>query len=357
MPGGKKVNILLLSIYRNGGIRILFEYAKHLNNDGYDVRIYHTLLPYKQLEKESIYRYLKRIKEKIHYLLHNRSYLKKYNYTGIRTQLVPCISNMYVRKADVTIFTYWPIAYRLLKTFAAKKKIIYLIQAYETWEASLKRVHDTYNMGFTNIVTSRFLQNLIKEKSGADSEIILNGIDFQKYKNVDKVFGKGQITIGFIDYRVEFKGTKDVIDALDSIHLEYNDKINVVTFKSEVSMYPREYIEYFDNPSDDTIINLYCKCDIFISASYEEGFYLVPAEAMACKCANISTDVGAVKEYAEDGKSILFFKPGDVKTLTEKIKYLIDNPEELKRISMEGYKSVMEKLNWHSSIEKLEKLF
>ena len=53
MQGKKKINILLLSIYRNGGIRILFEYAKYLKNFGYDVRIYHTLKPYRQSENES----------------------------------------------------------------------------------------------------------------------------------------------------------------------------------------------------------------------------------------------------------------------------------------------------------------
>lgn len=357
MQGKKKINILLLSIYRNGGIRILFEYAKYLKKSGYDVRIYHTLKPYRQSENESIIRYLKRIKEKIHYLLHNGSYLKKYDYKGIRTQLVPCISDLFVRKSDVTIFTYWPIAYKLKKTFASKGVIIYLIQAYETWEASLEMLHETYRMGFVNVVTSEFLKNLLKEKSGVDSEVIMNGIDFEKYKNENKIFNKEKITIGFIDYRVEFKGTKDIISALDLIHDEYKDKIRVISFKSEVSKYPREYIEYFDNPNDETIIDIYCRCDIFISASYEEGFYLVPAEAMACKCACISTNVGAVSEYAEDGKSILFFKPGDVETLKNKIKYLIDNPEELKRISLNGYNSVREKLDWEKSVEKLISLF
>ncbi len=357
MKGQKKINIMLLSIYRNGGIRILFEYAKLLNKDGFDVRIYHTLVPYRQSENESIIRYLKRIKEKIHYLIHNKTYLKKYNYTGIRTQLVPCIKNLFVRKADITVFTYWPIAYALEKTYAAEGKIIYLIQAYETWDASLKMLHNTYKMGFTNVVTSKFLKNLIKEKSGADSEIVLNGIDFDKYKNENKVFGKNKITIGFIDYRVKFKGTKDIISALDKINVDYKGKINVVTFKSEETLYPRDYIDYYDNPDDDTIVNLYCRSDIFISASYEEGFYLVPAEAMACKCANISTNVGALKEYAEDGKSILFFKPGDVETLIEKIRYLLDNPDELKRISLEGFASVTEKLKWEKSVEKLKKFF
>jgi len=357
MQNTKKINILLLSIYRNGAIRILFEYAKYLSRDGYDVCIYHTLLPYKQSENEGLIKYLKRIKEKFHYLFNNKNYLNKYNLENLKIKLVPFISDFFVRKSDVTIFTYWPIAYKLLKTSAVQGRILYLIQAYEIWDASLKLLHNTYKLGFTNIVTSDFLKNLIKEKADAGSTVILNGIDFEKYKNDTKVFHKEIITIGFIDYRVKFKGTEDIVKALDKIYPDYKSKINILALNDGESFYLRDYINYVNQPDDNAIIDFYCKCDIFISASYEEGFYLVPAEAMACKCANISTNVGALREYSTDGESVLLFEPGDIKSLEEKIRYLLDNTEELEKISLKGYNEVRNKLNWKESIEKIKKLF
>lgn len=68
---------------------------------------------------------------------------------------------------------------------------------------------------------------------------------------------------------------------------------------------------------------LYKTADIFVMPSYSESFPFVLLEAAAAGLALLSTPVGAIREVYCEGDNILFFSPGDVKTLTEKLTTLI----------------------------------
>lgn len=74
--------------------------------------------------------------------------------------------------------------------------------------------------------------------------------------------------------------------------------------------------------------------DILVLPSYWEGMPVSVIEAMSHGQAVIATDVGALPEMIGSENLI---KPGDVKTLTEKIRFLIDNPSELLKRKKENY--------------------
>lgn len=352
----KRVNILLYNIFRTGGVRILLEYAKRLNEAGFDVVVYHSLLPYKHYRKENIRKYFKKIREKIYFLSLRKEYLEKYNSISLKIKLIPYLSECFFKKNDYFIFSYWPIAYALQRSGFDKRKIIYLIQAYERWDADLELLDNTYKMGFINIVTSNFLKNLIKEKAGADSAVIHDGIDFSVFKPVNKKNKNTKIIdICFINYTVKFKGTEIILNALDKIYNKYKDAVNIYSMTNTVTEQKQDYIQYIFNPNDNEIAEIMSMCDIFISASSEEGFYLVPAEAMACDCLSLTTPVGAVPDYSSDGVSAVYFEPGNVNQLVEKLEYLLNNIDVLKTISHNGFKEIREKLSWDKSVNQLIK--
>ena len=118
------------------------------------------------------------------------------------------------------------------------------------------------------------------------------------------------------------------------------------------------YINFTVNPSDAIIKKLYSESDIFLFTSTEEGFALPPAEAMACKCAVVTTKVGAVSEYSRHMESAIHVEPKNEEDLYNGVKYLLDNIGEWRKISMNGYYSVKSKLDcWDDSTNKLENLF
>lgn len=349
-----KVNIYLFTLQRTGGIRILLEYGMRLQKIGYDVFIYYSLFPYKHYKRESIIRYLRRFRESIFYLTHKEYLLDKYNNINVKLKFAPKISNLFIRKSDFHLFSYWPIAYKLNRMKIDKTKICYLIQAYEIWDSDIDLLHKTYSLGFINCVTSRFLADLIYEKTGAKSEILFNGIDYEIFRQKDITNEKGIITIGFVYYDNYFKGTGVIISALDIIHREFPEKVRIICLSNTYVKDKRDFIKYVYNPDDNQISTIYSQCDIFISASIEEGFYLVPAEVMACGTLSLTTPVGAVPDYSEDNQSAIYFEQGNVQDLVNKLKYLLANEKEIKRISNNGFNKIREVLSWEKSINKLK---
>src|SRR3546814_17749375 len=60
------------------------------------------------------------------------------------------------------------------------------------------------------------------------------------------------------------------------------------------------------------------------SSDLGEGWHLPPAEAMACGCAVVSTDIPGVFDYALEGTTALLAPPGDSATLADRLTELLD---------------------------------
>lgn len=80
-------------------------------------------------------------------------------------------------------------------------------------------------------------------------------------------------------------------------------------------------------------LNLFREASIFVLPSHFENFPLVVLEAAAAGQAIITTRVGAVPEFFEDGVSAIFVDIGDATQLAEAISRLIRNPDERTRLA------------------------
>ena len=100
----------------------------------------------------------------------------------------------------------------------------------------------------------------------------------------------------------------------------------------------------------------YKKSSIFVLSSRIEGFPNVLCEAMAYGCACVSFDCSAgPNEIITDKVDGYLVKNGDVDALSEKMDFLIKNPEERRRIGNEAMK-ISERLNIDSIMSKWDKV-
>jgi glycosyltransferase involved in cell wall biosynthesis len=111
-------------------------------------------------------------------------------------------------------------------------------------------------------------------------------------------------------------------------------------------------VGYQENPhSYYTLMNLFC------ITSSQEGFGLVAAEAMLHKLPVIATKVGGLQDIVVDGETGFLVPPFSPEIIAEKIKYLIDNPEERKIMGEKGFQRAMENYTAERYCREVEDLY
>jgi glycosyltransferase involved in cell wall biosynthesis len=83
---------------------------------------------------------------------------------------------------------------------------------------------------------------------------------------------------------------------------------------------------------------------------------LPPAEAMSCKCALAGYKSGAVPIFAEHMTTAMLAESGNQDELLKCVQYLLNDLNELKRISENGSEKIRKLLNWDDSVNLFEKL-
>ena len=98
-----------------------------------------------------------------------------------------------------------------------------------------------------------------------------------------------------------------------------------------------EFLEYVD---ENKLKQLYSDCTVFIAPSIYESFGIIFLEAMNAAKPVIGTLTGGIPEVVESGKTGFLVEPGNEKELLGKIIYLLDNPEECKKMGENGRKRI-----------------
>jgi len=109
-------------------------------------------------------------------------------------------------------------------------------------------------------------------------------------------------------------------------------------------------------PFDD-LRRLYTAADIFVLPSITEAAPQSVIEAMSSGKPVIGTKVGAVPTQIIDGQSGFVIDPGNDGDLSEKIIFLIDNPDEIRRMGAYARKLAEEEADWSKITTKLLQVY
>lgn len=352
-----KINFITPDISRTGAIRVIIEYANRLSGRGHEVLILYPFLPLNYRHGGNFLKSLRFIRKVLRFVLGQDDLLNKselFESNDFTVKQIPFINSFFIPNADAIITSFWPIATKIGEFDKSKGEKIYFLQANESSFISAEKwVRKSFELPFHYLSVSNYNRDVIRSKYGVEAEVIQNGINFSVFYNDSKDFNKQTLNISFINNLNPIKKIELIVEAIKKVKQHYNN----ITFTSFGECRPDnlpDFVNYYKNPDDKTIREIYCNSDIFIMSSKEEACPLSPGEAMACKCAVISTPVGGLVDYAIDNETVLFVEHGNSESIFNGISRLIEDKKFREKISLGGYNYVRENLRWDDAVDKFE---
>lgn len=329
-----------------GGYKMVYDYANKLADDGFDVAIFYdnSLVMSKYNIPEFIKRFLinKRTKKSPVWYELNSNIEKK---SSRDKNIAPFFNSV-----DIAIATGAGTV-NLVKKFFKKSKKVYFIQDFETdktgesWSNSAEEVYATYNAGLINITVSKWLKEIVDQKSNKQTIYVRNPLDTNKYKAVMPINKRNKNIIGMLYHDRPRKGCKYTLEAIKKARDKFpNIKLIMFGACPPPKNLP-EWITYYENASQEQVVQIYNSISIFASGPIKEGFGLTSLEAMACGAALVSSDNLGAMEYAMDGKNALLSPVKDVEGMKVNIEKLLEDDEKRIKLANEGIKTAS-KYSW-----------
>jgi glycosyltransferase involved in cell wall biosynthesis len=97
--------------------------------------------------------------------------------------------------------------------------------------------------------------------------------------------------------------------------------------------------------------------DIFVLPSFAEGLPVVLMEALAARCAVVTTRIAGIPELVRDGETGLIVAPGEAGALARALRRLLDDPALRQRLAEAGRAAVQAEFNLAREPAKLARLF
>jgi glycosyltransferase involved in cell wall biosynthesis len=221
---------------------------------------------------------------------------------------------------------------------------------------SLKYVNWYYGKcTFLSAPSKSVFDEMMKFGFKKNHEVISNPIDTEAYGlgadyEKEKLKNKFGISDKTVVYAGRFAPEKD-IDVIIRAMALVKEKIPSVTLamaghgaslgdikKLAIDLGIEKNIKFQGTLNRFDLADLYRASEIFAITSTSETQSMTLIQAMACGVATIGVRARALPEYLK-GNGIIV-EPGDYKTLAEKIIYLLENPEDRKRMGECGFKFV-----------------
>jgi glycosyltransferase involved in cell wall biosynthesis len=139
--------------------------------------------------------------------------------------------------------------------------------------------------------------------------VIPNAVDHDIHRVLRPINERGP-RVAMLHSPLLVKGAREGILALEQAR-KLMPKLEAVLFG--VQARPEdlpEWIEYRENPPRTELVDdVYNRSAVFLCSGKREGFHLPSLEAMACGCVLVSSNVGAVREFAEHEVTALLSPP------------------------------------------------
>jgi glycosyltransferase involved in cell wall biosynthesis len=255
---------------------------------------------------------------------------------------------------DALIVYDWTTALRAAALPERCGRKFYLIQADESLlGVPERRARAAYQLPYELIVVSSWLKARMRDRYAQDAAgPVLNGIDFRQFHDTGGDSSRSR-RVGMIYWSAPYKASRDGLQALAGAREHFRD-LEVILFGRDVpDRRLPDYARFHYDPPQDTLRDLYSSCGVWLSPSLIEGGGMPVQEAMACGCAVVATDVGAVRDFGRPGDNLLVVPPGDVPAMSRPIISLLED-KRLREQLAAAAKADIRRYTWERATDQFE---
>ena len=274
-----------------------------------------------------------------------------------RVRWVPRWRASGLREADVLLATAWQSAPVVANADARCGGKFYLVQHYESlYHGRPDAVDETYRLPLRKIVISTWLRDVMREKFGADADVLVTPVDQRLFHPVPDIPHGDTVRVLMLHHDYAWKGVADGMEAVARARAAGAELV-LVGFGVKPPRRPLPYDEFHENPPQETLARLYSSCEIYLCPSWDEGLGMPAMEAMACGAALVTYDNGGCRDYARDGDTALVARRRDVDDLAAKLARLVNDGTLRRRVAESGRELVTRSFDWAAAVRQLERLF
>jgi len=206
------------------------------------------------------------------------------------------------------------------------------------------------------------------EKNNPNVEVIKNFPDLDKFRNLTKEPKNSKIfNLIYVGGITKERGIIQLVQAMDYLP-EYVRPILIGKFsppeleKEVKDLESFKKVDYLGWVPFDKIPSYLVQADVGIICFLSEPNHIDSNpnklfEYMAAGLPVIASNFPLWKEIIEGNKCGICVNPLDPKEIAKAVEYLIEHPEEAKKMGENGRKAVLEKYNWENESKKLSKIY
>lgn len=229
------------------------------------------------------------------------------------------------------------------------------VQRLETRRNSFKNF--IYRNAAVCIGASRAIEKYFKEIGCKKVEVVPNGIDLERYKNLARKPHAGFVVMTVA--RLEkVKGIEYLIRAVKDFQLliigDGSERKSLESLVETLKL--KERVRFLGEIPNSKIPEYLAGADCFVLPSLKEGFGIVILEAQAAGIPVVGTNVGGILDLIEDGKTGLLVDSGNAAQIQEAIAK-IRSDSEFARNLVEGAQKNLIKYNWQDISDKVYQIY
>ncbi|MBB6430443.1 glycosyltransferase involved in cell wall biosynthesis [Algisphaera agarilytica] len=301
-----RINFVLPEATRAGGVRVVATYAQRLAERGHEVTV--VSMPRRLPWNLRLRRGLKG-QGFSSIWNHPQTYFDDLdNVTHHIIEQPRPIVDADLPDADVTIATWWKTADWVNDLSPSKGAKVYFIQHDERHvHGTAEGVIPTWKLPLHKILVAQWLDPVLRAEGVTDDlEVVPNAVDAEKFQAPSR--GKqAKPTVGLMYSDSHFKGADVSLAAFEKARQQLPG-LELVAFGKDDpyrDMPLPQGARYEQDPTQETIREVYASCDAWLFASRCEGFGLPILEAMACRTPVIATPAGAAPELVGQGGGVM----------------------------------------------------